>query len=136
MGKFIKPGKCVVLTSGRLAGKKAVVVRNLDNGTKDRKYGYAVVAGVERAPRAVTKSMNKKVLARRLSIKPFVKIVNYNHMLPTRYGLEVDNIKELAKPETVTNAQQKKEALKTFGKLFKERMNSGKNTWFFSKLRF
>ena len=62
------------------------IKRNLDHdeGTKDRPYGYAVVAGVERYPLKVTRSMGKKKLAKRSKVKPFVKIVNYNHMMPTR----------------------------------------------------
>ena len=55
-----------------------------DEGTKDRPYGYAVVAGVERSPLKVTKAMGKKKTAKRSKVKPFVKIVNYNHMMPTR----------------------------------------------------
>jgi large subunit ribosomal protein L27e len=55
-----------------------------DEGTKDRPYGYAVVAGVERSPLKVTRSMGKKKVAKRSKVKPFIKIVNYNHMMPTR----------------------------------------------------
>jgi large subunit ribosomal protein L27e len=55
-----------------------------DEGTKERPYGYAVVAGVERTPLKVTKKMGQKKVAKRSKVKPFVKIVNYNHMMPTR----------------------------------------------------
>ena len=43
-----KPGKVAVVLSGRQAGKKVVVIRQLDEGTKDRPYPHAVVAGIER----------------------------------------------------------------------------------------
>lgn len=55
-----------------------------DEGTKERPYGYAVVAGIERYPLKVTRGMNKKKVAKRSKVKPFIKIVNYNHMMPTR----------------------------------------------------
>lgn len=37
MVKFLEPGKIVILTSGRYAGHKAVIIRVHPNGTKDRK---------------------------------------------------------------------------------------------------
>lgn len=55
-----------------------------DEGTKDRPYGYAVVAGIERYPLKVTRAMGKKKVAKRSKVKPFIKIINYNHMMPTR----------------------------------------------------
>ena len=53
MGKFLKTGKVVLLLQGRFAGKKAVIVQNNDNGTKERNYGHCLVAGVEKAPKKV-----------------------------------------------------------------------------------
>ncbi|CAM0137333.1 60S ribosomal protein L27B [Umbelopsis sp. WA50703] len=136
MVKFLKAGKVVVILQGRYAGKKAVIVRNHDEGTKDRPYGYAVVAGVERYPLKVTRSMGKKKVAKRSKVKPFIKVVNYNHMMPTRYALELEQIKGTISSETFKEPSQREEAKKTIKKLFEERHNSGKNKWFFSKLRF
>ncbi|KAI7855929.1 ribosomal L27e protein family-domain-containing protein [Circinella umbellata] len=136
MVKFIKAGKVVVILQGRYAGKKAVVVRNHDEGTKDRPYGYAVVAGVERYPLKVTRAMGKKKLAKRSKVKPFVKIVNYNHMMPTRYALDLEQIKGTVSAETFKDGTQRGESKKVIKKLFEERYQTGKNKWFFSKLRF
>ncbi|RUP46088.1 hypothetical protein BC936DRAFT_147373 [Jimgerdemannia flammicorona] len=61
-----------------------------DEGTKDRPYGYAVVAGIERYPLKVTRDMGQKRVARRSKVKPFIKLVNYNHLMPTRYILELE----------------------------------------------
>ncbi|GAA5809859.1 structural constituent of ribosome [Mucor flavus] len=121
MVKFIKAGKVVVILQGRFAGKKAVVVRNHDEGTKDRPYGYAVVAGVERSPLKVTKAMGKKKTAKRSKVKPFVKIVNYNHMMPTRYGLELEQIKGTVSAETFKEPTQREDSKKVIKKLFEER---------------
>ncbi|KAI9309484.1 ribosomal L27e protein family-domain-containing protein [Cunninghamella echinulata] len=136
MVKFIKAGKVVILLQGRYAGKKAVVVRNFDEGTKDRPYGYAVVAGVERAPLKVTRSMNKKKIAKRSRVKPFIKIINYNHMMPTRYALDMEQIKGTISAETFKEPSERVEAKKVIKKLFQERYQTGKNKWFFNKLRF
>ena len=42
------------------------------------------MAGIARYPRKVTKRMGKKKQARRNKIKPFVKVLNYNHLMATR----------------------------------------------------
>lgn len=41
----IKPGKVVIVLNGRFAGRKAVVVKNFDEGTKERPYAHALVTG-------------------------------------------------------------------------------------------
>merc|ERR1711939_614877 len=87
MGKFIKPGKVVVMLNGRYAGKKAVVVKCNDDGTKQRPWGHCLVVGVERPPLKVTKKMGAKKIKRRSRVHTFVKYVNYNHMMPTRYQI-------------------------------------------------
>lgn len=55
-----------------------------DEGSNERGYGHAVIAGIARYPRKVTKRMGKKKQARRNKIKPFVKVLNYNHLMATR----------------------------------------------------
>jgi len=84
MVKFLKPGKVVVILNGRYAGKKAVIVKAFDEGASSRSYGHALVAGINRYPRKVTRDMSKKLVAKRSTIKPFVKLVNFNHLMPTR----------------------------------------------------
>merc|ERR1719482_1489700 len=87
---FIKAGRVVVLLQGRYTGKKAIVVKTFDEGSKARPFGHCLVAGVDRAPLKVTKTMSKKKIAKRSKVKPFVKYVNYNHMMPTRYQLPAE----------------------------------------------
>merc|ERR1719160_238047 len=38
----------------------------------------------------IHKRMSKKKIARRTRIKPFVKYINYNHIMPTRYQVPTD----------------------------------------------
>ncbi|PVV01210.1 hypothetical protein BB560_004384 [Smittium megazygosporum] len=136
MTKFLKPGKVVLVLQGRYAGKKAVIVKNYDEGTKDRQYGYCVIAGIERAPLKVTKSMGTKKIARRSRVKTFVKVVNYNHIMPTRYGLELDDIKDKINLNMFKEPTQRAAAKKAIKKTLQTRYSAGKNKWFFSKLRF
>ncbi|CAN0150281.1 unnamed protein product, partial [Phaeothamnion confervicola] len=68
---IIKSGKVVVLLAGRYAGRKAVVVKSFDDGAADRKFGHAMVAGIDRYPRKVTKAMSKDKVKKRSKVKPF-----------------------------------------------------------------
>jgi large subunit ribosomal protein L27e len=43
----------VILLTGRYAGKKAVIVKNYDDGTSTRPYGHALVCGLSKEPRKV-----------------------------------------------------------------------------------
>merc|ERR1712035_84414 len=74
----------VMVLAGRYAGRKAVIIKNIDDGTTDRPYSHALVAGIDRYPRKVTTTMGKKKVAKRSKIKAFVKVFNYNHLMPTR----------------------------------------------------
>ena len=85
MGKFMKSGKVVILLGGKYAGRKAVIIKNYDDGSQEKPYGHALVAGIARYPLKVTKPMGKKKVAKRSRIKSFVKVCNYNHLMPTRY---------------------------------------------------
>ncbi|WIA20088.1 hypothetical protein OEZ86_013736 [Tetradesmus obliquus] len=135
MVKFLKPGKVVILLSGKYAGKKAVIVKNHDDGTSTRGYGHALVCGLAKEPRKVTKRTTAKVQARRSSVKTFTKVVNYNHIMPTRYTLDID-LKGVVTAEALENSSKRTDANKQAKGLFEEKFKSGKNRWFFTKLRF
>tara|TARA_B110000208_G_scaffold184706_1_gene238881 strand:- start:1213 stop:1704 length:492 start_codon:yes stop_codon:yes gene_type:complete len=86
--KIIKQGKVVVILSGRYAGKKAIVVKVNDEGKGDRRFGHCLVAGIERGPRRCTRSMSAAKINKRTRMKAFLKFVNYNHIMPTRYEIK------------------------------------------------
>eukprot|EP00405_Crypthecodinium_cohnii_P010096 CAMPEP_0206440554 /NCGR_PEP_ID=MMETSP0324_2-20121206/12813_1 /ASSEMBLY_ACC=CAM_ASM_000836 /TAXON_ID=2866 /ORGANISM="Crypthecodinium cohnii, Strain Seligo" /LENGTH=147 /DNA_ID=CAMNT_0053908263 /DNA_START=98 /DNA_END=541 /DNA_ORIENTATION=+ len=122
MGKFIKAGRVVVLLQGRHAGKKAVITKAFDDGSKARKFGHALVAGIERPFKKVTKKMSQKKIKNKLRCKAFVKFVNYNHMMPTRYTVP----SELQPANFVTEEQMhtsdgRSEARKYIQNLLKEK---------------
>merc|ERR1711973_759058 len=89
MGKIMKQGKVVLVLSGRFAGRKAIIVKPNDEGTSDKPFGHALIAGIDRYPRIVTKRMSKKKVKQKSKIKPFLKVVNYNHLMPTRYSVDI-----------------------------------------------
>jgi len=135
MPKFIKPGKVVIILNGRFAGHKAVVVRAYDDGNNQRKYPHAIVAGIDRYPLKITRGLSKRRVAKRSKVKPFLKAVNYSHFMPTRYGLDLD-LKKVCTPESLKDQAKRIQTRKILKKRFEQRFKSGKNKWFFQKLRF
>jgi len=135
MVKVIQKNKVVILLNGRYAGKKAVIIETSE-GDAERKHGYAVVAGVARYPLKVTRGMGKKKIAKRSKVKPFVKVINHSHMLPTRYKFEGSELKSAVKKDNVVDPAQRSNVRKEVKKIFETRYKSGENKWFFEKLRF
>jgi len=139
--KFLKAGKIVLLLSGRMAGKKAVIVKTFDEGTPDRPYGHCIVAGIQKFPLKITKKMSEKKIAKRSRIKPFIKCVNYNHLMPTRYMIDLE-LKSLVTTDIVagSNPTARSNCRKDVKKLLEDKYNNciktGKSKWFFQKLRF
>lgn len=127
MPKIYKPGKVAVVLQGRQAGKKVVVIKQYDEGTKERPYAHVLVAGIERYPLKVTKSMGAKKLAKRSKVKPFIKAINYSHLMPTRYALELESLKGVVSNDTFKEVSLRESAKKDVKKLFEERYQSGKN---------
>lgn len=143
------------MLSGRQAGKKVVVIKQMDEGSKERPYPHAIVAGIERYPLKVTKRMGQKKLAKRSKVKPFIKVrtntvfsrfsvtqtvaplqvINYSHLFPTRYALELESLKGSVAAETFKEPSQREDAKKLIKKQLEERYTSGKNKWFFQPLR-
>merc|ERR1712070_1142384 len=113
--KFLKVGRVAIISRGRYAGKKVVIVQPQDNGSKKHPFPHAIVAGIDRYPLHVTRRMSKGRQTKRSKVKPFIKVVNYNH--------------------TFTEVSQREEAKKTVKKALEERYVSGKNRWFFTPLR-
>lgn len=135
MVKFLKQNKAVIILQGRYAGRKAVILRTFDEGTRDRAYGHCLVAGINKYPSKVIRKDSAKKTAKKSRVKAFVKLVNYQHLMPTRYTLDVD-LKEVVTIDALQSKDKKVTALKETKKKFEERFKTGKNRWFFTKLRF
>eukprot|EP01080_Neovahlkampfia_damariscottae_P004752 gene4752-8334_t len=135
--KFLKSGKAVIMLQGRYAGRKAVIVSNFDDGSKkDRHYGHCVVAGIDRYPRKALKSNSKKKLAMKSRIKPFVKLVNHTHIMPTRYTVDLALTDLKLNAKTLKEPSKKSASTKKVKRVMEEKYLAGKNKWFFTKLKF
>merc|ERR1712070_155506 len=125
--KFSKSGKIVIILHGKYAGRKAVIVKNYDDGSGSRAYGHCLVVGIDKYPLKVTKQMGPK------------KVANYNHIMPTRYSLDVD-LKHSVTPDVIQNISARADAKKASKKILEERyatlLKTGKSKWFYQKLRF
>lgn len=136
MAKFLKPNKVAIITRGRQAGKKVVIVKPFDEGTKSHPYGHALVVGIERYPQKVTRNHSEKQIERRTRIKTFIKRVNYTHLMPTRYSFDHDSLKTVISQDTFAEPSQREDAKKAAKQIFEEQHKAGNNKWFFQKLAF
>lgn len=136
MGKIMKPGKVVIILAGRYAGRKAVILKNHDDGNSDKSYGHAVVAGIDRYPKAIYRKHNKEERKKRSRVKPFIKCYNYTHLMPTRYLVDIPFDKSVTARDVIKDRAKRKKARMELKTKFQERYKTGKNKWFFSKLRF
>jgi len=136
MGKILKPGKVVLVLAGRYAGRKAIVVKTYDEGSSERTYSHALVSGIDKYPRKVTKAMGKKKIVNRSKIGPFVRVYNYTHLLPTRYSVDIAFDKTSVNKDALKDVSKKRKAKRDVKAKFEERYKTGKNKWFFTKLRF
>mmetsp|Transcript_7530 Transcript_7530/g.12655 ORF Transcript_7530/g.12655 Transcript_7530/m.12655 type:complete len:143 (+) Transcript_7530:52-480(+) len=140
---IIKSGKVVIMLAGRYAGRKAVVVKVSEDGSSGKRFGNCIVAGIDRYPRKVVKNMGKAKLEKRCKIKPFVKAVNFNHIMPTRYTADFE-LKKVV-DESSLKSESRVDTRKNLKKILEEKYKNqtGKNDkkaggaqYFFKKLRF
>jgi large subunit ribosomal protein L27e len=55
-------------------------------------------------------------------VKPFVKIVNYNHMMPTRYLIAGDiDLKNVVSEDKLSNKETRKQMKRELRKVFQEK---------------
>ena len=81
-----------------------------------------MVAGIERYPLRVTKRMSQKKIERRTKVKPFVKVVNYNHIMPTRYLVSTEvELKGIVSEEKLANKESRKQMKREVRKIFTEK---------------
>ena len=64
-----------------------------------------------------------------------MQVVNYSHLFPTRYALELEGLKGVVGSETFKEVSQREDSKKQIKKLLEDRYTSGKNKWFFQPLR-
>lgn len=104
-----------------------------------------MVVGIARNPQSVKRRINKKKFIKKTGVKPFLKNINQNHVMPTRFVVNDFDLKDL-KEETGKNAETKGPILKEIRKKFSETYRNlpaandsdkaAHTRFFFSRLRF
>ena len=87
--------------------------------------------------------MSKKKVEKRTKVKPFVKAVNFNHLMPTRYSVDFE-LKKIVDDSALVDANRV-DVRKQVKKIFEEKYRSQTAKtekkaagvqYFFTKLRF
>jgi len=66
--------------------------------------------------------MSQKKIERRSKVKAFVKTVNYNHIMPTRYMVATDfDLKNIVNEDKLTNKETRKQMKRELKKLFSDK---------------
>ncbi|EJW04092.1 hypothetical protein EDEG_01614 [Edhazardia aedis USNM 41457] len=126
---LIQPNKIVIISRGRLAGTKAVI---LSHSPKDNSI---VVCGVSKYPKKTNKKLNEYIRKKREAMITFVKKINIKHVIVTRYKSNMD-FKNIDTNKVFEDKLLKKDALKRVKTVFKSEMKKDKCAWLFSKLVF
>lgn len=126
---IFKPNMIVVLTKGRLAGKKAVVL-------KEAGENMILIAGVSRTPTESPDYLPNWQKRRNEKFVTFVKKVNIKHVLATRYkadvGLSELDIEGGALEDINIRATVNSQA----NRILKGAFENSKARWLFSALKF
>lgn len=111
MVKFIEPGKvrthisvdrlliseicllcCLLCKCPTLSSIGSPTSNEYHNKNKTRFNSCVSVAGCERALLKMLKAMHQKKVVKRSKVKPFIKIINYKHRMPTRNDFEPEKL--------------------------------------------
>ena len=137
---LIQAGRFVIMLQGRHAGKKALVLAAYPEPTEDRKFPYAVVMGIEKYPKKVSKDMTQEQLVKKTQVKVFVKAVNFNHIMLTRHTLKDEDLFKKISVEKVVGSLKdvaaKKQVLEEASKVLRQKYLNNKMSWFFKPLQF
>ena len=109
------------------------------------RFPHLLVAGIARHLPQVKRTDSKKKFIRKTSVKPFVKYVNQNHVLPTRFQVNDFDLKDI-KDDNLKTKENRLALKKTLHDAFtntlrnlpnpKENEKAGHTKFFFSRLRF
>uniref|UniRef100_A0A8C3RPA3 60S ribosomal protein L27 n=1 Tax=Chelydra serpentina TaxID=8475 RepID=A0A8C3RPA3_CHESE len=75
-------------------------------------------------------------ISKRSKIKSFVKVYNYNDLMPTRYSVDIPLDKTVVNKDVFRDPALTRKVRREANVKFEERYKTGKNKWFFQKLRF
>ncbi len=132
--------------NGRHAGKKAIII---ENNIKSNFYpsNNIMVLGIKTIPKKKLRKKENISLKKKLRIKVFFKTLNKKHIFATRYFVDL-NLEQQNLITQVSNdlskfksGEDKKvgsgEKIRMLvNNIFMDKYFSGKNKWFFKKLKF
>ncbi|ORD95162.1 ribosomal prt L27 [Enterospora canceri] len=124
---IFKKNMIVVLTNGRLAGKKAIVLNVIDENS-------ILVGGINRVPYEVKEhaaSWEKRKAAKFLT---FIKKVNIKHSIASRYKEDID-VGKLDIDANLSDVSIKAEVNKKLNILLKNIYEVNKNKFLFNKMK-
>ncbi|XP_057592363.1 60S ribosomal protein L27-like [Hippopotamus amphibius kiboko] len=125
MHKFMKPKGVVLVLAECYSRCKGVIVKNIDDGTSDN--SHALVAGIDNYTRKVTAAMNKMKIAKRSNMKYFMKVYNYNHLVPTRYSVDILLDEIVVNKDVFRDPALKHKAQRDAKVKFEEKQKTSKN---------
>ncbi len=109
------------------------------------RFPHLLILGIARNPRTVKRSISKKKFIKRTGVKSFIKVVNQNHVIPTRFvvndfdlkDIKEDNVKTV-EARTAMKKTWKTQLSNTYRNLpdVKTNEKAPHVRFFFSKLRF
>ena len=113
--------------------------------TQRYKFPHLLVAGIARNLIAAKRSFNKKKFIKKTGVKSFVKFVNQNHVMPTRFVVNEFDLKDVD-GEGLKTSESRSELRKKVRDRFtekyrnlpnpKENEKAGHVKFFFTRLRF
>jgi len=140
-----KIGRIILILNGRHAGKKGIIVEN-EIQSKNEFSNSLTVLGLKNIPKRVCRKKNNHG-GKTTKIKVFFKSINKNHILPTRYFVDLNQEQQILINKVSNEFFKIKSNGENYNKLsdelkwqvnniFLDKYISGKNKWFFRKLNF
>lgn len=137
---ILTPGRFVIVTQGRHAGKKALVLHSYAAGENERKFPHILVVGIERPPKKVNKNLPHLTIFKRTVPKPFIKILNTSHVVVTRHVVRDDDIISKIDPSSVSESLSAPDTRKAkraeIQNILHQKYLNQRFPWFFKKLHF
>ena len=141
-----KNGRIILILNGKNAGKKGIVIEN-SSFSKNLFSNHVIILGMKNTPKKIKSKRIPACNLKKSRIKIFFKIMNKNHILPTRYFVDLtteqQNLISKVSDDLLSLKSKKGNAIENIENLrwqvnniFVDKYFSGKNKWFFKKLNF
>lgn len=125
---IFKPSMFVVLTKGKFAGRKAVIIKNIDDNT-------LLIAGINRIPKESPDYLANWEKRKNSKFLSFVKKINIKHVLATRYRADM-GLGDLELDGDFTDVNCKASINNQVNSMLKLAFETKKSKWLFTPLNF